>query len=120
MVISIITHSQITIQPANLNGAGKSVEITLTAKTDLIKASYSISESGQMIDWIYFKFSGNTRSQIMLENVLVSSIVNKETGMSTTLNAAGKNKFTIPNNLPAGSYDFLLNGKLIAINYKVQ
>lgn len=119
LVISVITQSQ-TIQPANLKGAGKSVEITFAAKGDVIQASCftSLGREG----WIEFRviFLGNTRSLIMLENALVSSIVNKATAVSTTLEPAGKDKFIIPNDLPPGTYNFLLNGKLIATNYKVQ
>lgn len=118
--IGAITQAQ-TIQPANLNNTGNSVEITFAPKGDVIQATFSTSLGREnSLEFLSVKFLGNARSQIILEDILISSIVNKATGLSTTLNPAGKDKFAIPNDLPAGNYNFLLNGKLIATNYKVR
>lgn len=120
LVISIITGAQVTIQPVDLKGAEKSVEISFTSKDDVIKAFTSAEGRNMPFELFRLNFLGNTRSQIILEDYLVCNIVNKSMGMSTILTATGKDKFTIPNNLSPGTYNFLLNGKVIATNYKVQ
>jgi len=126
LIISIVTHSQITIQPADLKGAEKSVTITFTTKGDIIQASATNSYDETDFSFLCrLKFQGTTGSQLFDRDVtdadyIPLQIVNSSTGVSTTLKAAGKDKFTIPKDLPAGSYNFKLNGKLIATNYKVK
>ena len=122
LVISVITHSQITIQPADLKDAEKSVTITFTVKGNVIQTTYQVggNPENRPMEQMSLNFLGNTRSQIILEDAWICSIVSKATAMSTTLQSAGKDKFAIPNNLPPGTYNFLLNDKLIATNYKVQ
>lgn len=126
LFISVITHAQITMQPADLKDAEKSVTITFTAKGNIIQASAMNSYDETDFSFLCrLKFQGTTRNQLFDRDVTDAEhipllIVNSSTGVSTTLKAAGKDKFTIPKDLPAGSYNFKLNGRLIATNYKVQ
>ena len=117
LVISVITHAQITIQPADLKGAGRSVEISFTVKGNVIQA-YSVggSPESRPVEQLSLNFLDNSRN-LMEEEGIIYTIVSQSNSIAYPLKAAGKDKFVIPKGLSAGNYNFLLNGKLIATNY---
>lgn len=119
-MFSMIARSQ-NITPADLKGAEKSVIITFSVKGDVILASYQVggTPENRPQESMTLNFRGNTRSQIMLENALVTGY-SLSTGTSIELKPMGNDKFAIPKDMAPGTYNFLVNGKTIATNYKVQ